>query len=346
VAIADGIILKVGDGRAPSGALDLGERVLAPGFVDLQVNGVGDVDFADATPDDWRRACDELTRHGVTSFCPTFVSAPLDAYDARLATATRARDDAERRPDAASIVGVHLEGPFLGAAPGAHDRTTIVPGAVPWVEALLHSHPGLVRMVTLAPEADAGFHVTRTLCAAGVVVALGHSTATYDQAITATDAGATVVTHLFNAMGPLHHREPGLAGAALDDPRLTPTLIADLVHVHPAALRLAIARKANLALVSDVVTSGSVDVDAVRTPEGRLAGAATLLDRAVANVVGLGESIERAIAMAAAVPARVAGLDDRGSITAGKRADLVALDPTSLAVDSVWVGGQRLEGDR
>jgi N-acetylglucosamine-6-phosphate deacetylase len=201
-------------------------------------------------------------------------------------------------------------------------------------------------MITLAPEADAGFAVIRALSAAGVVVALGHSTATYDEAIAAADAGATVVTHLFNGMGPLHHRQPGLVGAALDDPRLTPTLIADLVHVHPAALRLAIVRKANVALVSDVVAASTTDLDAARTSDGRLAGATTLLDGAVANVVGLGMPIERTITMAATVPARVLGLVDRGGITAGSRADLVALDDTSFAVDAVWIAGDRIDDPR
>jgi N-acetylglucosamine-6-phosphate deacetylase len=346
VAIADGIIQEVGDGRAPSGALDLGDRILAPGFVDLQVNGVGGVDFANATTDEWRRACRALARHGITSFCPTFVSAPLDRYDAMLTSASHAQDDITGRRDTASIIGVHLEGPFLGGAPGSHPLDAVIPGDTAWVEALLRAHHELVRMITLAPEADAGFAVIRALSAAGVVVALGHSTATYDEAIAAADAGATVVTHLFNGMGPLHHRQPGLVGAALDDPRLTPTLIADLVHVHPAALRLAIVRKANVALVSDVVAASTTDLDAARTSDGRLAGATTLLDGAVANVVGLGMPIERTITMAATVPARVLGLVDRGGITAGSRADLVALDDTSFAVDAVWIAGDRIDDPR
>jgi N-acetylglucosamine-6-phosphate deacetylase len=342
VAIADGIVQEVGDGRAPSGAVDLGDRILAPGFVDLQVNGVEDVDFAHATADEWERACRVLARHGTTSFCPTFVSAPLEHYAAMLTDASRARHDLAAHRDTASIIGVHLEGPFLGGAPGAHEVDAVIAVDGPWVDALLDSHPDLVRMITLAPEADLGLNVTRALSGAGVVVALGHSTATYDEAIAAAEAGATVVTHLFNGMGPLHHREPGLAGAALDDPRLTPTLIADLVHVHPAALRLAIARKPNVALISDVVTAPAADLDAVRTSDGILAGATALLDRAVVNLIAVGEPIERAITMATAIPARVLGLTDRGTITAGYRADLVALDAGRFAVDTVWIAGDRI----
>ncbi|MEX0664854.1 MAG: amidohydrolase family protein [Acidimicrobiia bacterium] len=342
VAIADGIIVEVGDGRPPGGAHDLGSKILAPGFIDLQVNGVRDVDFRTATQEQWRRASNALARCGTTAFCPTFVSTNLADYDAMLTRAAAARADSAAEPGHASILGIHLEGPFLGGAPGAHRRDVLVPADLAWLNALLLTHADLVRVVTLAPEADLGLTATRTLSTAGVIVALGHSTATYDEAIAAADAGATVVTHLFNGMGPFHHREPGLVGAALDDDRLTPTLIADLVHVHPASLRLAIARKANIALVSDVVADDGHDQEAVRTADGRLAGATTLLDRAVGNVVMLGESIERAITMATAVPARVAGFGDRGTIAVGNRADLVALDPTSLTVEDVWIAGDHV----
>jgi len=151
-----------------------------------------------------------------------------------------------------------------------------------------------------------------------------------------------MVTHLFNGMGPLHHRDPGLAGAALDDDRLVPTLIADLVHVHPAVLRLAFARKERIVLVSDVVAVAD-DTDtsagAARLADGTLAGATTLLDGSLANVVGLGVPIERAVALVTSSPADVLGLTDHGRLVAGARADIVALDPRSLAVRQTWIGG-------
>ncbi|HEX6311390.1 MAG TPA: amidohydrolase family protein, partial [Acidimicrobiia bacterium] len=199
-------------------------------------------------------------------------------------------------------------------------------------------------MVTLAPEADPELAATRLLTERGVVVALGHSTASYDAAGRAAAAGATVVTHLFNGMGPFHHREPGLAGAALTDGRLTPTVIADLVHVHPAALRLAIGAKRSVALVTDAVASGDVAADAVRLPDGTLAGSTLTLAGAVANVVALGVSVERAVEMAATVPAEVLGRGERGRLAAGRRADVVALDPRSLAVRTVWLAGERVVG--
>jgi N-acetylglucosamine-6-phosphate deacetylase len=342
VAVDDGVIVEVGSGSPPSGASDHGAALLVPGFIDLQVNGVGDVDFASADSGGWRRAGRAQLEQGVTAYCPTLVSAPLDDYAPALDRVGTARVDAHDRPLPA-IVGVHLEGPFLGGAPGAHPVALLRSADCAWLGGVLDTFPDLVALMTLAPEADPDFGATKLLHERGVRVALGHSTARYEQAVAAADAGARVVTHLFNGMAPLHHREPGLAGAALDDDRLTPTIIADLVHVHPAALRLAIARKPNVALVTDRVAIGGVhirDDGAAQLADGTLAGSTLSMDRAVRNVVGLGVPVERAVDMAATIPARALGLTDRGRIVAGGRADLVALDPDSLAVRAVWVAGE------
>ena len=346
VAIDAGVIVEAGSGQVPSGAVDLGSVLLAPGFVDLQVNGVGDVDFATADHDGWRRAGRAQLEHGVTAYFPTLVTAPPDEYAPALERVQAARADAEHRRLPA-IVGAHLEGPFLGGAPGAHPVALLRTADCEWLRGIVDAYPDLVAIVTLAPEADPGLSATQMLNERGVTVALGHSTATYDDARAAADAGARLVTHLFNGMGPLHHREPGLAGAALDDDRLTPTLIADLVHVHPAALRLAIDRKPNVALVTDrvAVSSGATaDVGAPRLADGTLLGSTLSMDAAVRNTVGLGLPVERAVEMAATVPARAVGLADRGHIAAGARADLVAIDPDSLTVRGVWLGGEQVVG--
>lgn len=346
VAIADGLIVEVGSGPAPAGAADAGAALLAPGFIDLQVNGVDDVDFFSADPDGWCRAGRAQLEKGVTAYCPTLVTAPLDEYGAALERAQAARLVAMDQ-SLPTIVGVHLEGPFLGGAPGAHPVALVRPADCEWLQALLAAFPRLVTIVTLAPEADPGLAATRLLAENRVTVALGHSTATYDAARSAADAGARLVTHLFNGMGPLHHREPGLAGAALDDKRLTPTLIPDLVHVHAAALRLTIHRKHNVALVTDrVATTGlSVTQDgAARLDDGTLAGSTLSMACAVQNTVGLGIPVKRAVEMATTIPADVLGLADRGRIAPGMRADLVALDPESLAVRAVWLGGELVIG--
>ncbi|HKH25664.1 MAG TPA: amidohydrolase family protein [Acidimicrobiia bacterium] len=343
VAIDAGVIVEVGSGAAPASARDLGAALLAPGFVDLQVNGVGDVDFDSADPGGWRHAGRAQLEAGVTAYCPTFVTAPLDDYPPALERARAAQADAAHG-SLPAITGVHLEGPFLGGAPGAHPVDLVRPAECDWLRALLAEFPGLVRIVTLAPEADPGLAATRLLRDEGVTVALGHSTATFEEARAAADAGARLVTHLFNGMGPLHHREPGLAGAALDDDRLTPTLIPDLVHVHPVVLRLTIRRKHNVALVTDRVATAGLRVTndgAARLADGTLAGSTLSMDRAVRNTVGLGVPIERAIEMASTIPAGALGLGDRGRIARGMRADLVALDPDSLAVRGVWLAGER-----
>ena len=339
LAVDDGLIVEHGIGPVPRGAVDLGGRIVAPGFVDLQCNGLGTIDFASASPAEWREARRMLARHGVMSFCPTFVTAPLDAYPGLLDAAASAR--AASAPDESSMLGVHLEGPFLGGAPGAHDPALVGPVDLDWLRDLLLRHPGLVRLVTLAPEADPGLSATRWLAGSGIVVALGHTTASYDDAVAAAAAGATAVTHLFNGMSPWHHREPGVAGAALVDDRLTPTLIADLVHVHPAGLRLAFAGS-RVVVVSDAV--GTADRLAARDgaahlPDGTLAGSTTLLDGALANLVAAGIPGPRAIAALTSEPAQLIGCTDRGVLEVGRRADLVALDPTTFGVERVWLSG-------
>jgi N-acetylglucosamine-6-phosphate deacetylase len=342
-------IVGLGSGTRP-GAQSLAGTVLVPGFVDIQVNGVDAFDFAHADADGWRTALATQARHGVTGCCPTLVSAPLDSYAEPLSIAAAVSAEQSRHDEvAACVLGVHLEGPFLGGAPGAHAVEYLKPVDLPWLVALLDRFPGLVRVVTLAPESDPGLAATRALHAAGVVVAIGHTTASYDEARAAAAAGASVVTHLFNGMGPFNHREPGVAGAALDDARLTPSLIADLVHVHPAALRLAIGAKRSVALVTDAVAVGVGTVGAVvvserdgaaRLADGRLAGSVLTMDRAVRNVVDLGFPLARAVELAATVPCEILGCADRGRLEPGRRADIVALDRDSLAVRAVWVGGR------
>jgi N-acetylglucosamine-6-phosphate deacetylase len=244
------------------------------------------------------------------------------------------------------IEGVHLEGPFLGAAPGAHPPELLGPADLPWLLDLLDSQRGLVRLVTLAPEADPGLEATRALTERGVVVALGHSGCTYEQALDAAAAGATVVTHLFNGMGPFGHRAPGLPGAALDDDRLTPSLIADFVHVHPAALRLAALRKQCI-LVTDAVAVGieyfgQLVTDrggAAYLDNGTLTGSTLTMDRAVKNAQTL-VGLPRAVEMATLTPARAISIDCYGSRGIGARADLVALDRSTLEVVAVWQSGE------
>jgi N-acetylglucosamine-6-phosphate deacetylase len=325
-------------------------RTLVPGFVDLQVNGLDTVDVAAAEGAGWDTLDRCLLAQGTTTWCPTLVTAPLDSYGARLdriAAAVR-RPPTGPRPD---LAGVHLEGPFLGGAPGAHDPALFVPVDRRWLEAL----PPIVRVITLAPEAAGAIEAIADLSRRGVVVGLGHSAASYDQAVAAVDAGARLVTHVFNGMGPFHHRAPGLAGVALTDDRVVASLIADNVHVHPAVLGLVARAKrpGGLALVTDAVAgragaAGPISmtlVDGVpRLADGTLAGTALTMDGAVRNLVAAGADLAAAVDAASTTPARLLGLTDRGAVAPGLRADLVALSP-GLTVEAVWIGGRAAAGD-
>ena len=231
ITFAGGRIVATGAGAAPPDAVDLGGALLAPGFVDVQVNGTGAVDFANASVERIVQAVDALVAGGTTGLLLTICSAPLDAYDVMLERAARVR---AARPGA--VIGVHLEGPFLGNAPGAHPPEVLRAADLAFLAQLHETFGDLVRIVTLAPEADPGFAATRALTERGVLVSLGHSTVDYDGARSAAAAGARMVTHLFNGMAPMHHRAPALAGAALDDARLVPSIIADFDNPRIRAL--------------------------------------------------------------------------------------------------------------
>jgi N-acetylglucosamine-6-phosphate deacetylase len=339
VVVEDGRVLAVGTGAPPAGELvGHDDCLLVPGFIDIQINGAGALDFAQASVADMIHVARTLATGGCTTFVPTLVSAPLGTYEAVL---ERMSEVAERVD---AVIGVHLEGPFLGGAPGAHPAELVQPRVdIDWLTGLCDRFPGLVRVVTLAPEADRDCTAIRALTARGIVVALGHSTATYAQAIAAADAGARIVTHLFNGMGPLHHREPGLPGAALDDRRLVPSIIADLVHVHPAALRIALALRPDAVLVTDRVGGDLAIRDgAARLGDGTLAGSVVTMRESVRNLVAQGVPIGLAVRSATANAARVLGLADRGRIAVGQRAELVWLEPETLNVRACWPPVDRL----
>jgi N-acetylglucosamine-6-phosphate deacetylase len=319
---------------------------LVPGFVDIQVNGIDDVDVAAAAGGDWDRLDELLLAQGTTTWCPTLVTMPLDAYARPLARIleARARTGGPPRP---TIAGAHLEGPFLGGAPGAHPPELIRAIDRDWLAAL----PDGVAVITLGAEQDDLAAAVADLVQRGTLVSLGHSTAGYEAAARGAAAGARLVTHAFNGMAPFHHRDPGLLGAALTDDRLAVSLIADLVHVHPAALRLAFRAKGRggVVLVTDAVAwraarVGGIGIEhrdgAPRLPDGTLAGSALTMDAAVRNVVdAAGIPLADAVQAAGAVPARLLGLTDRGRLEPGALADLVLLDDR-LEVAETWVAGQ------
>lgn len=339
--------------------------VLAPGFVDLQVNGAGRQPVVGACSDAaWAALGGAMAAGGTTTWCPAVVTAPPDLVAATLMAAERARAPRPGRP---TIAGVHLEGPML-TVPGAH-RADLLAGAVPpdWAAGL----PPAVRVVTLAPELPGALAAVAELAGRGVLVALGHSACTAEVAAEAADAGARLVTHLGNAMGPFHQRQPGLLGAALADPRLTVSIVGDLEHVHPAVVRLAFAAKGpeRVALVTDRVADGGLlppdpAAPPAPTPPGPATGAGgpTLARRAADGVLTgttatMVDLVDRCAALpglrltdvvtaATATPARLLGLNDRGRLVPGARADVVGLcrSPRGWRVAAVWIGGRRSTG--
>lgn len=239
-------------------------------MIDLQVNGAFGLDVRDG-PDALLEIAAGLAARGVTGFCPTLVTAPPGAAETLLAEAA----------GISGVLGVHLEGPFLNpAAAGAHDPALMRPVDPGEIGELIAAGPPAI--VTLAPELPGAVAAIEQLAAAGVVVSLGHSRATLAEAARGFDAGATMATHLFNAMGPLHHREPGLAGCALDRDDVFIGLIADGVHVHDAVVRLVLrAAPGRVVLVSDAAVE-------THRPDGTLAGSALLLDQIVRRLHALG----------------------------------------------------------
>lgn len=331
-----GVIVAV---RPVGAAVPVPDRIVCPGFVDLQVNGIDDVDCASARTDaEWDRLVALNRAGGVTTWCPTLITAPLDPMARRIERVGAAMAS---RP---SMAGAHLEGPFLGGAPGAHHRDLLRPLDLDWLRH--HAVPPAVRVVTLAPELDGAVEAIGALVRAGVLVSLGHSTASAAHASAGADAGARLVTHLFNGMAPLHHRSPGLVGAALSDDRLVPSLIADGVHVDPAALRLAARAKGpgRWVLVTDAVAwrngrlaEGEVRLvdGAPRLADGTIAGSALSMDAAVRRMVReAGIPLVEAVGAASSVPAALLGFADRGAVRPGARADLVLLTP-ELEIEDV-----------
>ncbi|MEX1105424.1 MAG: amidohydrolase family protein [Ilumatobacteraceae bacterium] len=341
VHIDDGTIAAIEPHR---GATDV--HLLSAGFIDIQVNGIDDVDVATADGADWDRLDALLIAQGTTTWCPTLVTQRLDRFDAALVRiATAMQRDAGGRP---SIAGAHLEGPFLGGAPGAHRPELIIPVDLDWLGSL----PQHVAMVTLGAEQPDATRAASLLRDRGILVSIGHSAATHDEVVAVFDAGAAMVTHLFNGMTGLHHRTPGVAASALAHPTACASLIADGVHVHPRMIDIAfrVLGDDRAVLVTDAVgwragTAGptrmALRYGAPRLADGTLAGSALSMDAALRTCVAAGVALDRALRAATATPARLLGLHDRGVIAAGRRADLVALD-IGLGVVGTWVAGRQV----
>ena len=361
--VRDGRIAAVGPVRdvappasEPVERIDARGGIIAPGFVDLQVNGAAGVLFTD---DPTSQAIDTmaaaLPQFGCTSFLPTLLSCPDDVTHRALAAAPKASTGLTA---GAQALGVHMEGPFLAPdRAGAHDRRLLRPPSTADLDRWLDVSHSALRLLTLAPELPGASEVIREAVRRGVTVAVGHTAATYDDTARAADLGASMVTHLFNATGGLTARGPGAVGAALDLDALSAGIIADGIHLHPATVRVVVKAKGpeRTVLVTDAMPPVgaashefsllgrpvTVRDGACRLDDGTLAGSTLTMDRALRNVVEwTGLPLHDALGMATLLPARLIGADARkGSLEVGKDADLVVLD-RDLRVRLTLVGGR------
>lgn len=341
LTVRDGLIEQVGTGSpdltaTDAEATDLAGAWVLPGFVDIHCHGGGGASYTECDQDRLAMAVAAHRRHGTTTTMASLVSGPIGTLTDQIsALRDLVRDGL--------FAGIHLEGPFISAARcGAHDPAALRPPDPDSIARLLAAGQDTIRMVTLAPELDGGVDAVRRFVDAGVLVAVGHTDATLAQVLPAIDAGATVATHLFNGMRPLHHREPGPIGALLEDERVTIELICDLVHLHPAVVRMA-ARHVGprrTVLVTDAMAAAGVGDgvyevgglrvtvrDGVPTLDGggALAASTLTLDAAVRNYVrSCGMSMPDAVAAVAGRPAELLGRT--AAVAPGGVADLVLLD--------------------
>jgi len=365
IVVEDGRITAIvprNEVRVPSGAqeIDAKDTIVVPGFVDVHIHGAGGHDAMEATSGALRTVSEQVARHGTTSLLATTVSAPADDTCRSLegiaeyiaGPNNRSAGHAPR----AEILGIHLEGPFLShARRGVHPEGALAKPSLPLLEKFLDAAGGTARILTLAPELPNALELVDRARQKGLVVAMGHTDATYDQAVAAIKRGVSHAVHVFNAMRPFTHRDTGVLGAVLTHREVTAELIADGVHVDAPAIQILLASKgtSGVVLISDGIAAtgmpdglyrlGTFDVSVsggvARNVDGKLAGSTLTLDRAIRHMVSLGVSPVEAVRMATLGPAARLGISGRkGVIAPGADADLVFLTP-DLQVKGVMTHG-------
>ena len=339
--------------------LDAAGCYVIPGLVDVHFHGCVGEDFSDATPDGLQKIADYELSQGVTYICPAGMTLPEDQLTAicKNTAAHRAKNSG-----GAEVVGAHLEGPFLCMAKkGAQNGDYLHNPDVAMLKRLQEAAEGCVRLVTLAPEQPNSMEFIRAAVEMGVTVSVGHTTADYDTARAAFEAGASHATHLFNAMPPLAHRDPGVIGAAFDVPHVQPELICDGVHVHGSAVRAAfrLFGKERMILISDSLRATGmpdgeypfggqmIEVHGNRAtilghPE-TLAGSITSLMGCLRQAVAFGIPTADAVRACTYNPAQSIGIDGRaGTLDVGKEASIVLLDEKDLSIKAIVFKGQRV----
>jgi len=338
--------------------IDYGEAFIIPGLVDLHLHGALEKDVMDCQEESLSHVAVHQSRCGVTGFLGSTMSAPLQTVLEAVEVINRTSQIQSQLRMPSELLGVHIEGPFLSKQKkGAQDPTFIRAMIEADVDRLIKAIQGLKVVISLAPEVDDHQRFIPKLKESGFVVAIGHSNATYEQALQSFEKGISHATHLFNAMSGFNHREPGVVGAVLDSDGISAELIADGIHVHSAALRLAVARKGTekLCLITDSLKAagagdgvfrwGNIEID-VKGPRATikesdvLAGSVLTMNQAVKNMIDwTGVSMSQAVNMASLNPAQVLGLEgETGSIQAGKTANLAVLDQEFGVIETILHG--------
>ncbi len=358
--VEDGKIVEVSSRSAravPSGAqvFDFADALLAPGMIDIHIHGGAGHDVMEGDGTSLPAVEELIAKHGVTSYFPTTVTAPIDqtlaALD-RLAAAIEAPSNGAKR---ARPLGIHLEGPFIShARKGVHPPENLLAPSLKMFERFWQAARGHIKIMTIAPELDEATEVIAEAARRGVCVSVGHSDASLESARVAVDAGARHATHLFNAMRPLDHRDPGLLGQILTDSRQSADFIADGIHLDPAIVKLILEAKGpeETVLITDATAAtgmpdgiyrlGSFEVevkDGRCMSNGRLAGSVLTMDLAVRNVMRFtGCDLQLAVRLATLNPAQVAALPDRGRLEAGALADIVVLTSAGEIRNTIIAG--------
>ena len=344
--VEDGTIVRLesrGGMELPAGVdlVPFNDCTIAPGFIDIHIHGSAGYDVMQADRSARSHFEHFLARHGVTSYCPTTVTAPLGATLSALERLADAVESADGSGGARPL-GVHLEGPFLShARRGVHSTEDLLPPTIAMFDKFWHAARGHIRVMTIAPELDGAGEVIAEATRRGVCVSIGHSDATLEFARRGVAAGARHATHTFNAMRPLDHRDPGILGEVLTNENVTADVIADGFHVAPTVIDLLFKAKGpeNIVLITDAISAagmpdgnyklGLLEVelqDGKCVMDGRLAGSALIMDRAVQNVVNFAKcDLQHALCAATANPARVVGAQKKGVLEPGADADFVVL---------------------
>jgi N-acetylglucosamine-6-phosphate deacetylase len=361
--VEDGVVASVASSESreiPRGArvVDLGDAILVPGFIDMHIHGGAGHDVMEAATDTLPAVERHLYSHGVTTYFPTTVTAPVDQTLAALGRLADAIEGSDGSADGlrAKPAGIHLEGPFIShVRPGVHPPADLLLPTLEMFDRFWQAARGHIKVLTIAPELEGARAVIAEATQRGVCVSMGHSDADLPAAQAGVAAGARHATHMFNAMRPLGHRDPGIIGEALMDERLTAEIIADGIHVDPLVVRLFLRVKGGDAavLVTDATAAtgmpdgryrlGSLEVD-VKDGKcmvgGKLAGSVLTMDKAVRNIVKFANwDLQRAVRMATLNPARTTGLPaNAGMLVAGAVADIVALSPGGDVVKTIVRG--------